>query len=485
MKRHRSHSRRFHFSTLLWFTLVLISLGYVNLNIWLMSKVLTEVLIAQQAASDQPRQLTVQTIQISQYQTHSSKLGNDELKAIETLSNFGGHTITEKKTVATFSNVEMVFRQKLLEQNLVEKDLLKDFPYKLGLVRLIGNPIQENHNIAHTLQNLEFLLQHEPKFKATVHKYWILNRISDDDFLNQAKRILRAHNQSFSVLPFEVEEYKSMMNQSEEARNQILENSFGNGDQTNQKRRLYPDEPFRAKYIYLTNQNSARNFALSLYNKKQKEKLAFEIEYILPWDGDCFLSQSAHDSLQRDLKRHNDEQQMRIARARTIITKETRADDAFDINEGLDDDFVDSEIGNLIETRSLEKLINTPIKYFYTPIEKFEQSAEDFKPIQNENDLQLIFHRTAKARFDCTSPSMVWMLKKLKIRGPWDIGNPVRPIQKDFNFHQFSITSSSSGGTSEEESLSMFQNEDIGSPAVGWVTRLFSSESTLQDHELS
>ncbi len=478
MKRHRSHSHRIHFSTLLWFTLVLISLGSVNLNIRLMSDVMTKVLIAQQAAIDQPRQRTVQTIQISQYPTHSSTLGNDELKAIETLNNLGGHGTTEKETVATFSNVEMVFRQKLLEQNLVEKDLQKEFPYKLGLVRLIGNPIQGNHNAVHTLQNLEFLLRHEPKFKATVHKHWILNRISDDDFLNQTKRILQAHNQTFSMLPFDVEEHKFMMYQSNKARNEMLENSFGNGDQPDQKRRLYPDESFRAKYIYLTNQNSARNFALSLYRKTRKEKLPFEIDYILPWDGDCFLSQSAHDSLQRDLKRHNDEQQMRIARARIILTKETRADDAFNIDEGLDDDFVDSEISNLIETRSLEKLINTPIKYFYTPIEKFEQSAEDFKPIQNENDLQLIFHRTAKARFDCTSPSMVWMLKKLKIRGPWDIGNPLRPIQKDYNFHQFSITSSSSGEKSKEEPLSMFENFDIGSPAVGWVTRLFSSEST-------
>lgn len=448
-----------------------------------MSQTVTEVLRAQQAANDKPRQLTVQTIHIS------SVLQRDKMDPVESPFTLNDHTsrggMVEKEAIESISNIEMVFREKLLEQNSVEENLREAFRYKLGLVRLIGDPAQSNSTEVRILQNLQFLLQHEPKFKTTVDKHWILNRISNEDFLEQTKRILNVHNQTFSVLPFDIGEYDSLLDQSDDARKKMLKNDDKSSQsRTNQKQRSYLDESFGPKFVYLTNQNNARNFALSLYNGKQKENHKFEIDYILPWDGDCFLSQSAHDSLQRDLKRHNDEQQQRIAKARNILRKEVRADDDLNNEEGLDDDFVDNELSNLIESRGLETLLNAPIKYFHTPVEKFEQSPAEFKPIQYENDLQLVFHRTAKARFDSASPSMTWMLKKLKIRGPWDIGNPIRPVQKDFNFHQFSILSSSNNGeSSDEEKLSLSRNDDTGSPAVGWVTRLFSSHLTPQPEE--
>ena len=131
-----------------------------------------------------------------------------------------------------------------------------------------------------------------------------------------------------------------------------------------------------------------------------------------------------------------------------MFTREMRGDDDVPDSFEMNDDFVDFEIGNLMETDSLKKLIKSPIKYFYTPVKKFGESKEESifnrlekesKPLNNEEVLQLVLHRTAKARFDGRSRSQVWMLKKLKIKGVWDDTNPFRPTQKDYNFHQFSV----------------------------------------------
>ena len=498
MTEKRRSPRWLRFSAIVWLSFLTLSISTMIFVGRLTSRIMADIIVdIDQSAINQPRMLTTQTIRNSsptQSQNLPSTNVNEEENQDETSS----------------ANIESSHERQASEENHAAEDLIdRQFRYKLGLVRLIGNPIAPKQDENQTLRNLEFLLENEPKFDTTVDKHWILNRIADDDYKRQIKRILRLHNQSFSVLPFDIQEYDSKPYRYTEASKKILRDDWkdrevdllrsrsfwkGDGDEAsrkemNRKRKEYFDEVYKEKYLYVTNQNNARNYALGLYHGKTKKKTEFEIDYVLPWDGDCFLSQSAHDSLHRDLERHNDEQQQRITDARIRFRREMRADDdvsdSFDID--IDDDFVDYEISNMIGADSMQRLINAPIKYFYTPVEQFvdiddapiDPSEKKSNHLQNEEDLQLILHRSGKATFDRKSSSMVWMLKKLKIKGTWNQGIQIRPEQKDYNFFPLSFgEDSNEGATDFESSFLLFKNEDVESPAVGWVSRLDAGESS-------
>lgn len=423
-------------------------------------------------------------------------------------------TVGENQHGTPVADISIPYRRNLsLQNNTVETVPHQNYRYRLGLVRTLGNPIPPRHNENQTLTNLEFLLEHEPAFETTVDKHWILNRIANDEFLEQLKRTLRLHNQTFSVVSFDIRAYDSKPYRYEKASKKILGKDWrnrgvdllrsrsyweGGGDEDskreNERKRIpYLEELYKDKTLYVLNENNARNLAMELYSGNKKKETKFLVDYILPWDGDCFLSQEAHDSLHRDLERHNDEQQERIAAARRKLRKEMRADD--DDTDGFDtDDFIDNEISYLMNAISLPKFLNAPINYFYTPIERLSEGNEVvINRLENEFDTnqskrmltkeqpQLVLHRTAKTRFDGNGINMDYILGKLKIKGPWnEANNKTYSTPRDYNYHPYMMEDeeivSSSGN---DGSLSSFKKDDFATPAVGWATGLVSGQSDL------
>lgn len=79
---------------------------------------------------------------------------------------------------------------------------MKDF----CIVRILGNDLPPRHGKHQTLKNLEFTLHHELDFPEC-NKHWLINRVIDNFEENAIKQLLDAHHQSYSVLPFELNDY--------------------------------------------------------------------------------------------------------------------------------------------------------------------------------------------------------------------------------------------------------------------------------------
>jgi len=334
------------------------------------------------------------------------------------------------------------------------------YRYKLGLVRSLGNALPPRHDSNQTLRNLEFLLRHEPAFENSVHKHWILNRIVDDTLLQQLENLFREYKQSITILPFKIKEYESTPYLYQKANEKVLgstnwrnnadlirKQSFWEDKDKAKSRREYLDVLYNSKNLYVTNQNNARNFGIDYYAATNNY---IDVDYILSWDGNCFLTQAGHDLLHQELEHHNDEQKQHFPVATVAQTNR----------------------------RTTEIDYHAPIKYFYTPMDRITDKNEalldpnTYRPTLKEEP-QIVMHRTAIARFD---PSLrygfknkVDLLQKLQIKGSWNKPNTTYPRPKDYNLHQ------------NKSSLGVVET----TPSVGWVTRLFSGKANLEGYNLA
>lgn len=140
---------------------------------------------------------------------------------------------------------------------------MKDF----CIVRILGNDLPPRHGKHQTLKNLEFTLHHELDFPEC-NKHWLINRMIDNSEENAIKQLLDAHHQSYSVLPFELNDY-----------------DYGWSD--------------LQKIRYLIQLNSARNTAIDLAKNKYK--------WVFPLDGGIFFSADGWANITDFLKGCNDE----------------------------------------------------------------------------------------------------------------------------------------------------------------------------------
>jgi hypothetical protein len=118
-----------------------------------------------------------------------------------------------------------------------------------ALVRVLGNDMPPLHSETQTLDNLRFLLEHEPALEGCT-KHFILNRIADEDRFEELRRILEAAGHVPDVIPFDEDEYSAL-------------------------------ESAEERSFYLTNNNSARNRALELGRARA--------DVVLPFDGQIFV----------------------------------------------------------------------------------------------------------------------------------------------------------------------------------------------------
>lgn len=165
---------------------------------------------------------------------------------------------------------------------------LQDRADTFALCRIIGNDLPPRHKSGQSLENLRFLLENEPDLEDCT-KSWIVNRIIDPERQKAVTDLLDAYGQTYSVIPFEMDAY---------AQAQWNIEGFPRSDfmLSNDYEAMTPYDQLRAKahirrdkILYAINNNGARNAALEAGRDAAK--------WVLPWDGNCFLTKPAWDEI--------------------------------------------------------------------------------------------------------------------------------------------------------------------------------------------
>jgi hypothetical protein len=127
------------------------------------------------------------------------------------------------------------------------------------------------------------------------------------------------------------------------------------------------------KNLYVTNQNAARNAMIQI-----GQTYSSEVDWILPWDGNCFLHPSAYQELYQVLQ-------------------------------------------SMPPTH----------KYAFTSMNRAAQNEEVLEKVYVPHTIeepQVIFHKTAQARYHPKlrygRRNKVELLQRLKVTGPWDKWSP-------------------------------------------------------------
>ncbi|KAL0080645.1 alginate lyase-domain-containing protein [Phycomyces blakesleeanus] len=168
------------------------------------------------------------------------------------------------------------------------------------LYRIIGNDLPPRHKEGQTLSNLRFILEHEPTFPNT-RKLFILNRIADPTNEEMIIQLLSSHQMDYVRLPFDPAEYESLDFRLED----FPETDFLHSDwyrrfsKVSKLRTL--DYTYHDKNVYAMNNNGGRNAAL------QHGRALPNVRWIMPFDGNCFLSKSGFEEISSQLERYGEE----------------------------------------------------------------------------------------------------------------------------------------------------------------------------------
>lgn len=161
---------------------------------------------------------------------------------------------------------------------------------KIWLLRTIGNALPPRHDREQSLKNIEFVLKNEIQ-DPLLHKHWILNRIVDPVFQDETIQLLKRFNTSYSVLPFNLQEYSQYRYNAFDHRGRnIVGTGREQGWKLAQRRSAQRDD----KIIQTLNVNGARN-AMLQYGRDNGAR------WILPWDQSCFLTSSAWEMIRNKL----------------------------------------------------------------------------------------------------------------------------------------------------------------------------------------
>jgi hypothetical protein len=192
---------------------------------------------------------------------------------------------TMKNSTENLKNIEY------LKEEYVEKGLDK-MQNTFVLYRIIGNDLYPRHQNGQTLRNLKFILENESELE-NCEKRWIINRIFDKEVEQAVIEILTKYHQKYIHIPFLKEEYKnSKLDMSFLPTPNYLESKeFSSMNQERRNRILTAIR--RNKNKYVMNVNGARNTALRDGRTRAK--------WILPWDGNCFVTQTAWKQIYSDV----------------------------------------------------------------------------------------------------------------------------------------------------------------------------------------
>ena len=138
-----------------------------------------------------------------------------------------------------------------------------------GLYRILGNDLPPRHHDNQTLDNLNFMLEHEDNFNLC-DKWWCINRIVNAGKREKLIKTLDEYNQNWFEIPFNSSQYKEMQSD-------------------------------HAKAHYITNINPARNQCLNHGLNKEGQLVTLIL------DGGCAMRTKAWDEfVENSLINQND-----------------------------------------------------------------------------------------------------------------------------------------------------------------------------------
>eukprot|EP00123_Amoebidium_parasiticum_P012472 comp21377_c0_seq1/m.29397 comp21377_c0_seq1/g.29397 ORF comp21377_c0_seq1/g.29397 comp21377_c0_seq1/m.29397 type:complete len:714 (-) comp21377_c0_seq1:24-2165(-) len=281
------------------------------------------------------------------------------------------------------------------------------------LFRSIGNDLPPRHEVGQSYRNVEFILEKEEDLPG-LKKYWLLNRIVNKTEEARIMALLDRHKQVYLRDPFDILDYAAMPFRFEDfSLPDVIRHPEFLGWKEKKREELV-DHMYHYKNRYTMHNNEARNIML---------KMGIELgaRWILPFDGNCFLTPKAWYNMTNTIRKKGGS-----------------------------------------------------TKYFYVPMERLTESNDvlfdpNFKP-KLEDEPQLVFRNDARERFNPDMRygrrSKVEMLWRLEVPGIWDDWGQGHPWELPLVTWQVSHDTGGRGSV----------------PAAGWVARLFSGKPALETH---
>lgn len=176
---------------------------------------------------------------------------------------------------------------------------------KMVLLRSIGNPLPPRHDRDQAVRSLNFTLNYEPDY-PNVQRHWVLNRIVDDDMLEHIVKMLQAAGEVFSIIPFNLTLYSQIPYSYQyypdyKGNRDVLHDRFYKTKFSYAKKFWVDDSVMHDKNMYVNNVNGGRNAMLQIGRTLYGENSENPTDWILPWDGNCFLSPVVHAELSQHL----------------------------------------------------------------------------------------------------------------------------------------------------------------------------------------
>lgn len=162
-----------------------------------------------------------------------------------------------------------------------------------GLYRIIGNDLPPRHSDTQTLDNLRFILEHEPVLEQC-KKHWVINRIHDPCKLDRIVELLEDFGQHYDIIPFDSAEYRRLALDNDCLPDPDYLNSWAYRRLDARARLRLRLAQLRPRILYAMNINGARNFALGAGKARYK--------WVLPWDGATFLTRLAWADILRKVR---------------------------------------------------------------------------------------------------------------------------------------------------------------------------------------
>lgn len=203
------------------------------------------------------------------------------------------------------------------KRNDAEEAWVDAKPDTFALCRVIGNDLVPRHRAGQSLQNVAFILEHEPELKDCT-KLWILNRIVDPKNEAELIALLERHNQKYERIAFDPAELQSIgYDFSTFDDPMIFANGMVDGLDDDTRGKMVT-QAYRARNNYVMNNNGARNQALEFCLKHAK--------WALPFDGNCFFTNSAWEVLRKDITSQRDKRYFCVPMARMQDNEELLRD---------------------------------------------------------------------------------------------------------------------------------------------------------------
>ncbi|KCZ87584.1 family 2 glycosyl transferase [Hyphomonas johnsonii MHS-2] len=176
-----------------------------------------------------------------------------------------------------------------------------------ALYRIIGNDLYPRHRRGQSFDNLKFILDHEPELEGATKRF-VLNRIVDEAQEEQMISLLEATGTEYLRIPFEIEAYRKIGFDTDSFHKSGLLSKAVFNEFEDVKRDRAIAALYRLKNNYAMNNNGARNFALADGRSRAT--------WILPWDGNCFLTKEAWEEIRRDVANAQEHKYFTVPMAR-------------------------------------------------------------------------------------------------------------------------------------------------------------------------